>query len=414
MKTWQKYTFYALPLIVVGVLLYYFSDIVAYIVMAWVVSMMGAPLYNFLHKWLSCGLSAGLTLVVFALFLFLLVRLFVPPLITQGKKLAGIDYHIIVDGLEEPIADAKNWLEEKGIHTDEIMDGPAVEEIPEQQMKTTIVKVDSLLRIQGDTTSMTGIDLLINISAPHTPQVHEKADGYIADVKSNFFEIFNPGKIPKLFGSLIGFFGNIMVAILSIFFIAFFFLKEKGLFTEMVSFLVPNDQENQVNHAIEESSNLLVRYFLGLLAQATIITFVTTIVLMLMGFENALLMGFCFAIFNLIPYVGPLLGNLFGVLIVVSSNLDVSFYDAMLPQIIKAVIVFGVMQFFDNFLVQPNIFSRSVKAHPLEIFLIILVGAKMGGVAGMVLAIPAYTVLRVVAKVFFSEFDIVKKLTAGM
>ena len=82
--------------------------------------------------------------------------------------------------------------------------------------------------------------------------------------------------------------------------------------------------------------------------------------------------------------------------------------------IIKTVIVFGVMQLVDNFIVQPNIFSRSVKAHPLEIFLVVLMGAKIGGVAGMVVAIPAYTVLRVLAKVFLSEFEIVKKFTANM
>jgi len=92
----------------------------------------------------------------------------------------------------------------------------------------------------------------------------------------------------------------------------------------------------------------------------------------------------------------------------------VGFYDVMLPKIIKTVIVFAVLQLLDNFLVQPNIFSRSVKAHPLEIFLGVLMGAKIGGVAGMVLAIPAYTVLRVLAKVFLSEFEVVKRLTAGM
>jgi len=125
-------------------------------------------------------------------------------------------------------------------------------------------------------------------------------------------------------------------------------------------------------------------------------------------------MAFCFAVLNLIPYIGPLLGNLFGVLIVISSNLDFGFYDVMLPKIIKTVILFGVMQMVDNFILQPNIFSTSVKAHPLEIFLVILIGAKVGGVTGMVLAIPAYTVLRVLAKVFFSEFELVKKLTAEL
>ena len=72
------------------------------------------------------------------------------------------------------------------------------------------------------------------------------------------------------------------------------------------------------------------------------------------------------------------------------------------------------MQLLDNFILQPQIFSASVKAHPLEIFICVLVGAKIGGILGMVLAIPVYTVLRVIAKVFLSEFKIVQKITGGM
>ena len=68
----------------------------------------------------------------------------------------------------------------------------------------------------------------------------------------------------------------------------------------------------------------------------------------------------------------------------------------------------------DNFILQPFIFSNSVRAHPLEIFIVILMGATVNGVLGMVLAIPTYTVLRVLASVFFSEFKIVKSITGRM
>ena len=414
MKSWQKYTIYALPVLLAGALLYYFADIVSYIIMAWVVSMIGAPLHKFLTKFMSKSLASGITLLVFSLFIFLLVRLFVPPLLAQAKNLAGLDYQKIMAGLEEPVSDVKLWLEEKGLSAPELT-VEAMIDAEDHQLETTIIQLDSLLRTQGDTLSDTGIDLVININSPeHPTPITEESGDYITGFKNNIFESFNPAKIPQLLGSFVGFFGNILVTLLSVLFIAFFFLKEKGLFTKMTSVLAPNGQEGKVNHAIEESSNLLVRYFVGLIAQATIITIITSVILKLLGIQNALLMAFCFAIFNLIPFIGPIIGNMFGVLIVISSNLNLGFYDEMLPMIIKTVVVFGVMQLLDNFLVQPNIFSRSVKAHPLEIFLVVLIGAKIGGVAGMVLAIPAYTVLRVLAKVFFSEFDVVKRLTAGM
>ena len=196
-------------------------------------------------------------------------------------------------------------------------------------------------------------------------------------VKNNLLKFFDPSRIPKLFGSVVGFFGNILIAVMSIFFIAFFFLREQGLFSQIVKAFVPNKYEDQTVHAIEESSDLLIRYFVGMVLQITIITLLMTWVLSFMGYENALLIGFFAALMNVIPYIGPLLGAVFGTIIAVSSNIGMEF-TGLLPLIGKLVLVFAGMQLLDNFVLQPNIFSKSVKAHPLEIFIVILVGAKLG------------------------------------
>jgi len=166
--------------------------------------------------------------------------------------------------------------------------------------------------------------------------------------------------------------------------------------------------------AINETSRLLIRYFTGVLGQMTVITIFVSVVLSVLGVKNALLIGFFAALMNVIPYIGPIIGAGFALIITISSNLDVSFYDEMVPLISKVVITFVIMQVLDNFILQPNIFSKSVKAHPLEIFLVVLIGAQLGGVGGMVLAIPVYTVLRVIGKVFLSEFKVVQSITKGL
>ena len=417
-KTWQKYVIAIVPIIIVGAILSYFSEIVSYIVIAWIVSMIGAPIFRLFNKFFNKSLSAGLSLFVLSLFMILLFRIFIPPLVNQAKNLAGIDYEEVISGLEEPINDMNLWLKDVGfIHSESFESEQQIEEDHKAAITTEVIALDSLLQANGDTLSRSSINLVINVNNPthHDHTTETPSDqSYFEGLRSDVFEMFNPSQVQKLLSSFVGFFGGLLVTILSVFFIAFFFLKENGLFTRMVAFLVPNNQEGQVSKAIEESSTLLIRYFVGLVIQVTVLTILATIVLKIFGLKSALLMAFCFAVFNLIPYLGPLLGNFFGVLIVISSNLDVSFYDVMLPKIVTTIIVFSVLQLVDNFLLQPNIFSKSVKAHPLEIFIVVLMGAKIGGVGGMVLAIPSYTVIRVLLKVFFSEFEVVKKLTDGI
>ena len=72
------------------------------------------------------------------------------------------------------------------------------------------------------------------------------------------------------------------------------------------------------------------------------------------------------------------------------------------------------MQLIDNFLFQPLIFSNSVKAHPLEIFLVVLSAGIIWGISGMIVAIPFYTLLRIIAKEFLSEFKVIEQLTKNI
>ena len=182
----------------------------------------------------------------------------------------------------------------------------------------------------------------------------------------------------------------------------------------MIQSLVPNEYEAKAAHAIDQTSKLLIRYFSGILLQMAIVTLLVSVPLRIMGIDNALLIAFFAAILNVIPYIGPIIGALFGVVITLSSNPSAPFYSEMMPEMIRVLSVFIIMQIIDNFVLQPIIFSKSVKAHPLEIFLVVLIGAKLGGILGMVLAIPLYTVFRVIGKVFLSEFKVIQNLTRNI
>jgi predicted PurR-regulated permease PerM len=291
--------------------------------------------------------------------------------------------------------------------------------IADDKLNLEIVQLDSIIKSQGDSSSA-NITLIFNINNQKDDELAgttlavAHTDDFFERAKKNILQFLNPARITGLFGSIVGFLGNLLITVLSVLFISFFFLKEQGLFTRIVKGVVPNQYEDQSVHAIDQSAKLLIRYFIGIAVQIVVITIYVSTALSFLGFKNALLIAFFAALMNVIPYVGPILGATFGLIITVSSNLDVSFYNILLPKILKLVAVFASMQLFDNFILQPNIFSKSVKAHPLEIFIVVLMGAKLGGVIGMILAIPAYTVLRVLAKVFLSEFKVVQRITEGI
>jgi predicted PurR-regulated permease PerM len=418
----KKYLLALLPLALVSGLLYYFSDIATYVVLAWALSMVGAPIVMKLRKYLGKNVAAGITVGLFVLLIGLILWIFIPPLLQQAKNLTTVDYNKMIGGLEQPINDWNQWLVNRGLMEDralkitEVFVEPILEKKP--IVATQVIPLDSLL---NDSTKVgTNIALVINIDNEAIYHEQSKLDNVtgdedgLLDIHKGIYKYFNPSIIPSIFSSFVGFFGNILVAIMSILFIAFFFLKEQGLFNNMITSVFPNKYEGQTFTAIDQSSKLLIRYFVGVVVQIMIITIFVSLALSILGVKNALLIGFFAALMNIIPYIGPILGASFAVLITLSSNLALPFYDEMLPLLFKVMGVFMVMQLLDNFILQPNIFSKSVKAHPLEIFIVVLMGAKIGGIIGMVVAIPIYTVLRVLAKVFLSEFKVVQSITKGI
>lgn len=354
-------------LLLVGGFVYFFSNIVAYVAIAWVLALILDPMKRLFQRRLryrrfqaSSGFCAVLAMALGLGVLTLLFVLFIPLIVQQANNLAGVDYQSIAQALQEPMSQLTLWLESRGLIDQQIS--------AEDQLQYS-------LRLQ---------------------------------------DWFKPAKIGDFFTFLLTAAGNIIIGLFSVLFITFFFLQDESMFSDFLVAVMPNNYENNIRQAFLEIERLLTRYFGGLLIQISILTTFMWILLSLLQIENALLIAFFAALINLIPYVGPFIGAIFGIFITISANLDLNFYEQMLPLIIRVAASFAAMQILDNYVLQPVIFSKSVKAHPLEIFIIILMGAKINGIMGMVLAIPVYTVLRVVAKTFLSELRVVQALTESL
>lgn len=355
----------ALGFLLLAFFVWRFKNIVGYIVAAGVLSLMGGPLMDFLGKVrlgklkLSRSIRSLITITTFFLLLAGFVLIFAPLVAEQARVLSDIDYVKLGQQIEEPVNEGLEYLKDKGVIEDTDQD---VEEL----------------------------------------------------LTDNIKRVFNFTSVSHIFGNILGFVTNFFAAIFAVTFILFFFLKEEGLFYRIIKGIVPDKIEDKVDSALKQTEHLLSRYFLGLALQVTLFTLMAWIGLSVIGVKNALLIAFLGGLTNLIPYIGPFIGGAIAFLLTLSTAVATGQQIDIVPLLLKIAAVFGAVQLIDNLLLQPYIFSNSVKAHPLEIFVVILIAGSLGGVVGMIFAIPAYTIIRVLAKEFLGEFKVVKGLTKDM
>lgn len=224
----------------------------------------------------------------------------------------------------------------------------------------------------------------------------------------------NISSIPSLLNSLVGVVGTFSMGLFSVLFITFFFLKDNKLLHNVFVLVTPDRNEDKILNSLKKINDLLSRYFIGLIIQISILFAIYSITLLVFNIKSAVVIAFLCALLNLIPYIGPLIGGVLMLLLTMTSSLEYDFQTHILP--VTSYVLFGyiIAQLIDNFFSQPIIFSKSVKSHPLEIFLIIVIGGLLFGITGMIFAVPSYTVLKVILKEFLSDNEIVKSLTKGL
>jgi predicted PurR-regulated permease PerM len=359
-------------LIIAGILLliagfWFFREIVAYILVSGVLSIMGRPLVDLLcririGKWhFPKALGALITLIIIWGLIVLFFYIFIPLVANQINQFSSIDSGKLVQLIEDPIRRLEYLMKtfNKGMQEDVSLKDFMID------------KVSSVLNI--------------NV-------------------------------IQGFLGSMAQILGNIMIAVFSITFITFFFLKDQHLFFESIVMWVPDNYVDNVTRALYSIKNLLTRYFIGIVIQSTCIMILVTIGMTIVGidFDQALVMGLILGIINVIPYVGPWLGLFIAIIMGVASHMNEDFQTVVLPLVWYMIIVEVIVHTIDNIVFQPVIFSNSVKAHPLEIFIVVLASGFAAGVPGMILGIPAYTVIRVFAKEFFNNFKAVRKITSSL
>lgn len=233
-------------------------------------------------------------------------------------------------------------------------------------------------------------------------------------LKDEIYNIINWTNFKTILGSVVSTTSSIFIGLFSTIFLTFFFLREPYIIKMIFLAIVPDSFENKTIKVLSSTKELLSHYVIGLMVEVLCMMTLITSGLLIFDIPNALMIGVLAGLLNIVPYLGPLMGCVLGTLFGAIAVLSNGSYDTLVYCIIVIPSVFVVANLFDNFLFQPLIYSKSAKAHPVEIFIVILMAGNIGGILGMIIAIPTYTVIRIIAKNFFGNLKFVEFLTRRM
>jgi len=320
-----------------GYFLFTIQSVLVYIIISAIIALISKPIILFLRKKLKFPNTVAVisTMVLFVTLIIGITGMFIPLVIEQGESLSLLKTTALEENIGNLITQANDYFTSKNINI--------------------------LSELQS------------------------------ADVFTSL------KTIPNLLNSIVGALGSFSIGIFSVLFITFFFMKDSRLFKNALVTLIPQGTEKKFSHSLEKINDLLSRYFIGLVIQISILFIIYTLILLIFGVSNAVVIAFLCALLNIIPYIGPLISAFLMIVLTMTSGLGQSldFQSDILPKTVCVMIGFIIAQVVDNFASQPIIFSKTTKSHPL----------------GMIIAVPSYTVLKVILKEFMSDNKIVSSLT---
>lgn len=347
--------------ILVGIVIFWYflyaiRSILLYIAISAVVALIGRPLVFFLQTRLRLpnSLSVLITLILIFSILVGILALFIPVISQQSQNLGKIDF---------------------------------------EELKMNLSVMNTQIR---DYLGLEQLDLMESLKI------------------RSYLENFDFKSIPFFMSSVFGRVGSAFIGTFAVLFISFFLLTDSNLLMNSFLAFAKKQEEERFQRVFNKIKNLLSRYFIGITLQIFVLFVLYTILLSIFEIQNPVAVAFICAFLNIVPYLGPLVAGILMMFFVVSNHLGSDFSTVILPNTLYVLAGYLITQLLDNLINQPLIFGHSVKSHPLEIFLVILIAGILFGIFGMIIAVPSYTAIKVIAKESFSKYKIVKYLTRGL
>lgn len=203
---------------------------------------------------------------------------------------------------------------------------------------------------------------------------------------------------------VLDFTAGILMTIVIIPFLLYHMLKEKGegSIPALVERHAPRDQIKDINRARAEMNRMLASYVQGLGILCLVVGALAFIGFLIIGLEYALILALFIMITNVVPFLGPFIGAIPAVIIGLMES------PWMMLQVLIVIIV---VQQIETLLISPQIMGRKLSLSPLTIILIVLVAGRLGGLLGIILGVPIFTMLKIVVAYIYEY--IVKNRESG-
>lgn len=348
--------FILLGIALCGYFLISISSIIIYLITAILLSFVAEPICSFFQKRFKFSRTLAIvsSLLLFILIIFGIIMLFVPLILSQSKNLSLLDINSLEKNSSLFLNNVDVWLQAYDINYEKYF----------------------------------------NVN--------------------KITQSFNFNFITDILNSIIGSIGNFGMALFSIIFICFFILNDQKLVTDNLRAILPDNNRWRILASLLRIKNMLAKYAIGLLLQLIIVFIMYLIVLLIFGVENAFIIALLGAILNIIPYIGPIIALVMTAFLTMLGHINQDFQTVILPTTLYVIIGYFLVQLIDNNFSQPIIFSKSTNSHPLEIFLVTIISGTLFGIAGMIVAIPIYTAVKVVLKEFYPENTFIDILTRSL
>lgn len=351
-------------LIVIALIFILLPRVLIYLLSSFVISLILSPIKNLFLKikikkfHLSPSIATLLSMIIFFGLIIVFFVYVMPPIITKLSSLLTIDYDSLLLQLQSSLNPLEDTLK--------------------------------YYKIANEDFSFT--------------QIIQK---YITQFQSNI-------NIEETFTNIINSFGDIIIGVITVIFFSFFIVKDQNVFPSLVKSLFAERYHTIIDNIINDTRVLLSRYFLGILIDQIIVFALIFLVFTLIGYDYAILIAFFAGLFNIIPYFGPLIALIIAILLGIVSTLTAGADTQLIWTIIITIAGFESIKSLDNFVLQPNIYARSVKSTPFEVFLILMIGEELFGIVGMILSVPVYTLLRIIALQTLQGVPLIQKITSDI